>query len=408
MIFTILQIKVHADKVNGKSKGYGYIEYAQRDIEGAMSAKQKLHGHVVADCRICVAFASPERAKGAEYTNTPVHIPRGRKPMHHHNNGHPNLNHMNRGPHNLHSPAIRIGPATVIPTPQIGIQNALSTVTASHLIGGHQPRGVRGNPPVAATAASGTTAGNPPPNAAAGGAVTIKTEKPTAAALSGAANILSKFTNQSQLLALLSKANGANRSRSASRSPSGSRSSRSRSRDRSKHRRRRHHKKGGRTSGSSAERRNRDRDRERDRHRSDRGRGSGSDRGRDRGAERTRVDSSHSTHSRDERKDREGRETREGRDSGREREHRDRRRRDLEEKNGDGVVEDAADREKRRHKRRHRHHRERGDRDRHHRERGDRSRRRRSDGSGNEDDDIPVTTTSNVTDGARVSHERAD
>jgi len=384
----IIEIKVHADKVNGKSKGYGYVEYAQRDLEGAVAAKTKLHGHLVADCRICVAFASPDRFKGAEYTNTPVHIPRGRKPMHHQNS---NFNQMNRGgPHNAGGiqPHLRIGgigPATVIPTPQIGIQSALSTVTqalgggARSLIGGQ--------------GANGLKAGQHGPN----GAAVIKQENGASGALSaatGAANILSKFTNQSQLLALLSKAGGANRSRSTSRSVSDSRS-RSRSRDRSKHRRRKHHKKGSR---SSAERRNRDRDRERDRdrHRSDRGRGSGSDRGRDR-----------PPRSAEERKEREGREAREGREG---REHRRRRdgREHGDEKGVDGVVEEDPDREKRRHKRRHRHHRERSDRERHHRESRDRARRRGSDRSGNEDDDIPVTTTSNVTESARVSHDRKD
>jgi hypothetical protein len=129
-------VKVHADKVNGKSKGYGYVEFTQSELDGAIAAKQKLHlhGHVLNDCRISVAFASPERMKGAEYTNTPVHIPRQK--LHHGGGG---MRHANVNPHtNAHMAQASLfpkigrfaGPATVIPTAAVLNTSSLASTAA--------------------------------------------------------------------------------------------------------------------------------------------------------------------------------------------------------------------------------------------------------------------------------------
>ena len=215
--------------MNGKSKGYGYVEFDVRDINAAVMAKSKLHGHILADCRISVAFASPERIKGAEYTNTPVHIPRQRHHHHHQNAHHPMaqsnvFQKMNAFP----------GPARILPSTNMPPHSMSASKTAI---------------PVAANT-----------NAAGGG--------------NKGMSILSKFTDQAQLLELL-KTSKATKKRSVSRS--GSRS-RSRSRSRSKGHRRRRHRDGGR---SKRKERHRDRDRER-------GHGDVKDRERQRDRERKR------------------------------------------------------------------------------------------------------------------------
>jgi len=231
---TINEVKIHADKVNGKSKGYGYVEFDSRELEAAVIAKQKLHGHIISDCRISVAFASPERVKGAEYTNTPVHIPRQKL-------------------HNV--------PGTVIPSngasifPKIGTFAGPATVIPSGGVMKFQKKKYfsRSVLPSAVAAAAAITARNAAIN-------NMPSKQPTIINTANAANastanqgeskginngmsILSKFTDQAQLLALLNKTANRGQGRSVSRSAtrSGSRSrTRSRSRSREKHRRRRH------------------------------------------------------------------------------------------------------------------------------------------------------------------------
>jgi len=73
---TVTALKIHADKVNGKSKGYAYIEYSSAKPEAALSAKQKLHGYQLHGGKLTITFASPDKIKLPEFTNTP-YVPTG-------------------------------------------------------------------------------------------------------------------------------------------------------------------------------------------------------------------------------------------------------------------------------------------------------------------------------------------
>jgi len=268
---TIVDVKIHADKVNGKSKGYAYVEFDPRELDAAMIAKQKLHGHILNDCRICVAFASPERIKGAEYTNTPVHIPRPKMPN-------PALASLSSNRYNHrggNSSASSLfpkipgfaGPATVIPSAGVLPGAVAAAMTArNHSMPGNDNRSHHA---VSNVLGSVLKTGNPDSHASNTNTSTSNvpnTSLSSAHPSNSNISILSKFTDQAQLLALLNKTN--NRNHSASRSDGSGSRSRSRSRSRSKHRRRGHRsrKKSSRRHNGGEER-NRDRDRERERRR---------------------------------------------------------------------------------------------------------------------------------------------
>lgn len=68
---TVTALKIHADKVNGKSKGYAYIEYSSENIKAAGQAKEKLHGFMLHGGKLSITFASPDKIKLPEFSNTP-------------------------------------------------------------------------------------------------------------------------------------------------------------------------------------------------------------------------------------------------------------------------------------------------------------------------------------------------
>ncbi|ETO32758.1 hypothetical protein RFI_04358, partial [Reticulomyxa filosa] len=71
---TVTNVKIAADKVNGKSKGYGYVEFHVNDTEGCTHAKQTLQGYVLLDCPLVISFASPTKLGMPEYGNTNIPI----------------------------------------------------------------------------------------------------------------------------------------------------------------------------------------------------------------------------------------------------------------------------------------------------------------------------------------------
>jgi len=72
---TVTALKIHADKINGKSKGYAYIEYSPQNPQAAAQAKAKLHGFTLHGGKLTITFASVDKIKLPEFSNTPYSNP---------------------------------------------------------------------------------------------------------------------------------------------------------------------------------------------------------------------------------------------------------------------------------------------------------------------------------------------
>merc|ERR1719336_2151264 len=78
----ITALKIHADKVNGKSKGYAFIAYSLDHPMAGVHAREKLNGYMLEDNgQLLVSYADPQKIKLPEFTNTnynqrqPMNIP---------------------------------------------------------------------------------------------------------------------------------------------------------------------------------------------------------------------------------------------------------------------------------------------------------------------------------------------
>jgi len=68
-------LKIHADKVNGKSKGYGYIQFEQSHPMAAAHAREKLNGyHLEDNGELRVEFTSKDKIKQQEFANSSAYI----------------------------------------------------------------------------------------------------------------------------------------------------------------------------------------------------------------------------------------------------------------------------------------------------------------------------------------------
>jgi len=68
-------LKIHADKVNGKSKGYGYIQFEQSHPMAAAHAREKLNGyHLEDNGELRVEFTSKDKIKQQEFANSTTYI----------------------------------------------------------------------------------------------------------------------------------------------------------------------------------------------------------------------------------------------------------------------------------------------------------------------------------------------
>merc|ERR1719336_3126840 len=72
---TVTALKIHADKINGKSKGYAYIEFSHENPQAAAQAKSKLHGFTLHGGKLTINFASLDKIKLPEFSNTPYSNP---------------------------------------------------------------------------------------------------------------------------------------------------------------------------------------------------------------------------------------------------------------------------------------------------------------------------------------------
>jgi len=68
-------LKIHADKVNGKSKGYGYIQFKQSHPMAAAHAREKLNRyHLEDNGELRVEFTSKDKIKQQEFANSTTYI----------------------------------------------------------------------------------------------------------------------------------------------------------------------------------------------------------------------------------------------------------------------------------------------------------------------------------------------
>merc|ERR550517_1694101 len=64
----ITALKIHADKVNGKSKGYAFVQYDTGHPMAAGHAREKLNGFLLEDTgTLYVAFADPQKINLPEF-----------------------------------------------------------------------------------------------------------------------------------------------------------------------------------------------------------------------------------------------------------------------------------------------------------------------------------------------------
>jgi len=89
-------LKIHADKVNGKSKGYGYIQFEQSHPMAAAHAREKLNGyHLEDNGELRVEFTSKDKIKQQEFANSTTYF--NQKGNARYNGIRPNTNKRGRG-----------------------------------------------------------------------------------------------------------------------------------------------------------------------------------------------------------------------------------------------------------------------------------------------------------------------